>query len=186
MPKKILNNFNKFFKSHFFCHIYRVYYNYENKQTFVKKIVVKELVGKKAKMKTQLKKVIRFYFSAGSLKSALDGLICSVAASSWKEPFGGERTFDRVTALIGVKEVLSHFWARLNGVMEKLPVSDVLALKKYSALRVGTTNLPQEERRKIHSALIKFKRRAGRVLSACGDAYKCVCAYYAIIAPSPD
>lgn len=137
-------------------------------------------------MKTQLKKVIRFYYSAGSLNSALDGLILSVAASSWEEPFGGERAFDRIIEAIGVKEGLSHFWARLNAVMEKLPSSDRLALKKYSALRTGTAKLPQEERRKIHGALVKFKRRASGVLSSCTEEYKCVCAYYAIINPVPD
>lgn len=137
-------------------------------------------------MRTQLKKILRFYFSAGSLNRALDGVILRLAASSWQDLCEGERTFDRVNAVIAVKAELKDFWARLNTVMEKLPRRDLLALEKYAALRTGVSPLDGEDRRAIHSALVKFKRRTGVLLSSSVRAYKCVCAYYALISPTPD
>lgn len=137
-------------------------------------------------MRTQLKKVLRFYFSAGSLNSALDGVITRLAATSWQECCGGERTFDKVNTVIEIKAELEEFWARLNKVMAKLPSVDLLALKKYASLRVGVLGLDAAERKKIHSALVKFKRRAGLLLLSCKRGYACVCAYYALISPNPD
>ncbi|MGN1060211.1 MAG: hypothetical protein ACI4QN_00610 [Candidatus Coproplasma sp.] len=137
-------------------------------------------------MRTQLKKVIRFYFSAGSLNSALDGIITRLAASSWQELRLGEHTFDKVNKVIEIKAELKTFWVRLNGVMAKLPTADLLALKKYASLRTGVMGLDAAERRIIHSALVKFKRRAGIVLISCKKGYECVCAYYALISPNPD
>ena len=137
-------------------------------------------------MRTQLKKVLRFYFSAGSLNSALDGIITRLAATSWQDICGGEHTFDKVNAVIEIKAECETFWARLNKVMAKLPSADLLALKKYARRRTGVIGLDAAERKKIHSALVKFRRRAGMLLSNCKRGYACVCAYYALISPNPD
>lgn len=137
-------------------------------------------------MRTQLKKILRFYFSAGSLNATLDGIITRLAASSWSDICGGVHTYDKVNTLIEIKGELKDFWARLDKVMEKLPADDLLALKKYASLRTGVTLLADSERRRIHSALVKFKRKAGNVLSSGKRGYECVCAYYALISPSPD
>lgn len=137
-------------------------------------------------MNVKLKRVLRFYFSAASLNDALDGIITRFAATSWKEFAGGEHTFDKVCTVIEVKEELEVLWARLNKVMEKLPQADLLALKQYASLRTGVTALSEDERRRIHSALVKFRRRAGNVLLTSKRGYECVCAYYALINPAHD
>ena len=137
-------------------------------------------------MNVKLKRVLRFYFSAGSLNDALDGIITRLAATSWQDIYGGEHTFDRVNRIIAVKEELKSFWARLNGVMEKLPQKDVIALKLYSSLRTGVTALAEGERRQIHSALVKFRRKVGNVISSGGKGYECICAYYALLSHNPD
>lgn len=137
-------------------------------------------------MNVKLKRVLRFYYSAGSLNDALDGVINRLAATSWKDVFGGEHTYDKVYTVIEVKQELNNFWVRLNGVMEKLPQTDFLALKKYASLRTGLTSLDELERRRIHSALVKFSRRARNVLVSAGNGYKCICAYYALIKSTPD
>ncbi|MGN1104280.1 MAG: hypothetical protein ACI4QI_05325 [Candidatus Coproplasma sp.] len=138
------------------------------------------------KMNIKLKRVLRFYFSAGSLNVALNNIITRLAATSWQDVFGGEHTFDKVNTVIEVKEELKEFWARLNGVMEKFPRSDYEALKKYASLRVGVSPSDNDERRKMHSALVKFRRRAINVLLSSQRGYRCVCAYYALISSAPD
>lgn len=137
-------------------------------------------------MRTQLKKVIRFYFSAGSLNSALDSLAEGIAASSWRDLYGGEHAFDRVKQIVKVKGELSCFWSRLNGVMEKLPQRDLLTLKQYASLRTGITKLSTNVQRAVKASLIKFRRRAGGVINSCPKAYACVCAYYPLISYNPD
>lgn len=137
-------------------------------------------------MNIKLKRVLRFYFSAGSLNDCLNGIITRLAASSWNDICGGERIYDRVCTVIGIKEELRTFWARLDGVMEKLPQKDVLALKQYASLRTGVAVLDKERRRSIHSALVKFRRRALNVLISGKRGYECICAYYALISPAPD
>ena len=137
-------------------------------------------------MNIKLKRVLRFYFSAGSLNVALDNIITRLASTSWQDVCGGEHTFDRVNTLIEVKEELKEFWARLNGVMEKFPRPDFEALKKYASLRTGVAPSDKEERQKIHSALVKFRRRAINVLLSSPRGYRCVCAYYALISSAPD
>lgn len=137
-------------------------------------------------MRTQLKKVLRFYFSAGSLNCALDSLAEGIASSSWKDLYGGKHAFDRVGQIIKVKGELSCFWSRLNVVMEKLPQSDLLILKKYASLRTGITKLSASGQQAVRASLIKFKRRAGRIINSCPTAYACVCAYYPLISYVPD
>ncbi len=137
-------------------------------------------------MRSQLKKVLRFYFSAGSLNSALDGVITYLAASSWQEKLSVESVFERVNTVIAVKRQLRAYWARLDGVMVKLPQADLQSLKRYAALRTGVTVLDKEEQRRIHSALVKFRRRAGAAVSTGAGAYKCICAYYALISSVSD
>ncbi|MGN0806044.1 MAG: hypothetical protein ACI4MC_03315 [Candidatus Coproplasma sp.] len=137
-------------------------------------------------MRTQLKRILRFYFSAGSLNDALDGIISRLAATSWQDMCGGEHTFDKVNTVIGIKKELKSFWARLDKVMEKLPKADLSALKRYASLRTGVSTLDEGERRRIHSALVKFRRRANTVLSSGKKGYECICEYYALISCSPD
>lgn len=137
-------------------------------------------------MNVKLKKVLRFYFSAGSLNCALDGVINRLASTSWQDICGCEHSFDKVNTVIEIKEELKVFWERLNRVMAKLPAVDLLSLKKYASLRVGVSGLDADERRRIHSALVKFKRKVGTVLSISAKGYRCVCVYYALISPYPD
>ncbi|MGN1373318.1 MAG: hypothetical protein ACI4VK_04650 [Candidatus Coproplasma sp.] len=137
-------------------------------------------------MNVKLKRVLRFYFSAGSLNDMLDGMITKYAASSWREIAGGVHSFDKVCTVIEVKEELEELWARLDKVMVKLPCDDLLALKKYASLRTGVSKLSEAERRKIHSALVKFRRKTVNLLSSGKRGYECICAYYALISPDPD
>ena len=140
--------------------------------------------GRRWLMRAWLKKILRFYYSAGSLNDALDKIIECVALNSWKD--GEGVCFCKVSEVIEVKGELKEFWARLDKVMTSLKEGDINTLKRYARMRRGTSLLSEEDRREIHRALVKFGRRAQSLLTDCDRAIKCVYAYYALIRPEPD
>lgn len=142
------------------------------------------LAKRRWQMRAGLKKILRFYYSAGSLNDALDMIIERVALNSWKD--GEGECFCKVSAVIEVKGELKDFWARLDKVMTSLKEGDLNTLKRYARMRRGISKLSVGDRREIHRALVKFGRRAQKLLENSDRAIKCVYAYYALIRPDPD
>lgn len=131
----------------------------------------------------QIKYILRFYFSAGSLNATLDNIITYLAVSSGRDTFaGGEAYFDRISKLISVKRQLSDLWARLDKIIAEMTEKDRATLKRYAALRVGVKG---EEKREIHRAAVKFTRRAGSLLNG-GKALSALKAYRCLLSPAPD
>ena len=105
-------------------------------------------------MKT--KKILRFYFSAGSLEEAFDNLIISKACAPFAD---GLETAERLCGVIGDKIQLERLWAYLDGVVSGLSEEERETLLKYSAR--GTT--VKSDDKAVKRAVIKFIRRAHRL-----------------------
>lgn len=132
----------------------------------------------------RIKTVLRFYFSAEKLNCYLDKLTVYTAVASGGDPLGGcERYADKIFALIEVKENLSAFWARLNSVLQSMTEKDRQTLRLYAALRCTPK---WEERKEVHRAVVKFTRRAGRLLERSAAAYKTLSAYRCLLSPAPN
>ncbi|MDE6557999.1 MAG: hypothetical protein K2K39_02720 [Clostridia bacterium] len=132
----------------------------------------------------KIKKLLRFYYSAGSLNGALDNIIMHVALSAGGDTFSGcEAYADKIADIIGAKAKLADLWARLNTVLCDMTDRDVKALKRYAALRTGVDG---EEKREIHRAVVKFTRRAARLLKGAEAEYKILCAYQCLLSYKPD
>lgn len=139
---------------------------------------------RKGAVKLQIKRLLRFYFSAESLDKALNNLILKLAVHSGGNTYvGGEACAEKIIALIGVKGRLSELWARLNGVLINMTEGDRATLKRYAASRA---NVNWKEKREIHRAVVKFGRRAVNLLNGGEDLYKILCAYAALLSPAPD
>ena len=127
----------------------------------------------------KIKRLLRFYFGAGSLDRALNNIIMRTAVAAGQDIYGGcELYAERMLAIISAKEQLSKLWFRLNGVICQMTVNDAATLKAYAAMRTGARG---EQKREIHRAVVKFSRRAFNILSGDGAAYKILCAYYALV-----
>ena len=133
-----------------------------------------------------IKKLLRFYFSAGSLERALNNLIEGIACKSADGIRGCGYYADKISAIINVKAELSEIWAKLNGIIRGMSERDKTSLKRYASLRAGVSKLDISERRELHRATVKFTRRAQGRLKSAGTAYRTLCMYYGLINPEPD
>ncbi|MDE7257541.1 MAG: hypothetical protein K2N50_06280 [Clostridia bacterium] len=132
----------------------------------------------------KIKILLRFYFSAGSLNDALDGLITHLAVTSGVDIYGGGAAYAaRISDIVEAKRKLSCLWGRLDGILQKMTERDRQTLKRYAALRTGVNG---GEKKEIHRAAVKFVRRAGGLLTGGEELYKVVCAYRCLISPAPD
>jgi len=123
-------------------------------------------------MRANLKKLLRFYYSAESVNEALDGVILRLASSSWCDSFGGEHSFDKVNRVVEVKAELSGLWAELDGIISAMTESDRQSLERYLQLKTGIGALGEEERKELHRVLVKFTRRLGTLLERRSGAVK--------------
>lgn len=114
-------------------------------------------------MKTQLKKLIKFYYGADGVNAALDGVVRLIALSSWRDAYGGEHAFEEAGRIVGIKAELSALWADLDGVMGGLSAGDALVLEKYSKGRPSEYYGDPDGCRALRRALMKFKRRLGNI-----------------------
>lgn len=131
----------------------------------------------------QIKYILRFYFSAGSLNATLDNIITNLAVSSGRDIYaGGEEYFERISKIISIKRKLGDLWARLDAILSEMTEKDRATLKRYAALRVGVKG---EEKREIHRAAVKFTRRAGSLLNG-GKALSALNRYRCLLSPAPD
>lgn len=133
-----------------------------------------------------IKKLLRFYFSAGSLERALDNLIEGIACKSAEGIRGCGYYADKISAVVAVKAELSGMWAKLDCVLGSMSERDKDSLKRYASLRTGVSKLDMPERRELHRVTVKFSRRAGGRLKGSGAAYRTLCTYYGLINPCPD
>lgn len=115
-------------------------------------------------MRANLKKLLRFYYSAEGVNDALDGVISRLAFSSWRDPYGGEHSFDEVSRVVEIKAELSGLWAELNGVISAMTERDRQSLERYARLKTGIGALGEGERKELHRVLVKFTRRLGTLL----------------------
>lgn len=133
-------------------------------------------------MKVQLKKLLRFYFSADKLNAALDGIIMQIAVKSGRDLYsGGEMYFERISKILSVKTSLEELWGRLDAVISNMTERDRVTLCAYALSRSGTARLGDMERREIHRALTKFSRRAEGIIGSCGKVYPLICEYYCFL-----
>lgn len=136
--------------------------------------------------KVVIKKLLRFYFSAGSLERALDDLILAIACKSAEGIRGCAYYADKISAVTSVKRELAGIWAKLDAIIGGMNETDVKSLKRYASMRTGVSKLDICERRELHRVTVKFSRRAGGRLKPYGAAYRTLCAYYGLINPQPD
>lgn len=133
-----------------------------------------------------VKKLIRFYFSAGSLERALDTVTQKIAISSAYSEAGCEYFAERILGVIALKQDLSVLWGRLDAVISGMSARDTATLKRYGSLRTGVKKLPAEERKEIHRAVMKFTRRAEGLRRRCGELYKTLCSCYCLLSSEAD
>ncbi len=135
---------------------------------------------KKRVGKMKIKRLLKFYYSAERLNSALDNLMLKLALSSAQSDKSCEFYAEKIIAVGEVKRELAELWGRLDGYMRGLTERDKATLKTYAFARVGakkTGGIPEKE---IHRAAVKFSRRAAGLLNSCQRAYKTLCAYYCL------
>lgn len=132
----------------------------------------------------KIKRLLLFYFSAGSLDRALDNIITRLALSAGQDVYAGcEVYFERIVKVTEDKRKLSELWARLDGVLSNMTERDRAALKAYAAARTGVKG---DEKKEIHRAAVKFARRADGILKGGGEPYSVLCAYRCLISSAPD
>lgn len=132
----------------------------------------------------KIKKLLRFYYSAGSLNKALDNIILRAALSSGADTYSGcEKFAEKMAAVIEDKTKLADLWARLNLVLGAMTERDRVTLKRYAAARCGADGGDNKE---IHRAVVKFSRRASGLLKGAEEEYRILCAYRCLISSEPD
>lgn len=109
------------------------------------------------------KRLLRFYFFSDSLNAALDNLITETALVSMNGERGGEYYAEKICGLLGVKCNLSELWNYLDGVMRGFTEKETAALKYYGATREGLSVIPENARRAVRSAAMKFTRKARHI-----------------------
>ena len=126
------------------------------------------------------KRILKFYFNAEGLNKALDRIILNYACSSSDHMKSGEYYAERIGRLIAVKSKLSEFYAYLDGVLGGFKEGEREVLSYYANLRFGIKRLPDDRRRAIKSAVMKFVRHA-RFLDRFAEGVKLVNEYYCLI-----
>lgn len=128
----------------------------------------------------KIKRVLKFYFNAENLNSALDNLILACAYRSAEAVGKGEEYAERILELISAKESLAGLWAKIDGVMAGIGAGERKILMDYARMRVGIRHLGVWEQKKIRSAVMKFTRHA-RNLESCAEGLALVSEYYCLL-----
>ena len=133
----------------------------------------------------KVKRLLRFYFCAEELNSALDDIIVHKAVGS---DMGActERCADDILKVIEVKGELSALWNYLDGIFCTLGAEDVRRLERYAMMRRSLRSLAEAERKGVHSSLMKFARRNVNFGCRFDGAMKVLGAYYCLIPPRAD
>lgn len=126
------------------------------------------------------KRLLRFYFNADGLESALDNLIITYACRSADCAKGGEYCAERILTLIEAKKTLSSLWGYLDGVISAFKQDELATLKYYALSRYGIKRLDGEKQREIKRVLIKFTRHV-RSLDRFAEGVRLIGEYYCLI-----
>ena len=130
----------------------------------------------------KVKRLLRFYFCADELNSALDNIIMRRAVSSGLGA-RAEESMDGIIQIIAAKSELAELWNYLDKVFSTLGTEDVIRLHRYAVMRTGLRSLAEAEKRGIHSSLMKFSRRNVNLGSRFDGAIKVLGAYYCLMPP---
>lgn len=125
------------------------------------------------------KRLMRFYFRAEELETALDNLILSRALRSAEGVRDADYYAERIIGIIEAKGQLCELWQYLDGVMATLTSADRQALEGYANMRCGVRKLEDAQRLAIKRAQIKFLRHA-RALDRFSDGVRLVGRYYCL------
>ncbi|MGN0817583.1 MAG: hypothetical protein ACI4L9_01320 [Candidatus Coproplasma sp.] len=127
-----------------------------------------------------VKRLLRFYFSADKLNCALDNLIMRCACGSANSAAGGAACAERILELISAKRSLSLLWGYLNGVMQGFCEEDGELLLTYAYMRSGLTKLNKEDAKSFRRVTVRFSRRA-RNADRFTEGIRLVNSYYALL-----
>lgn len=130
----------------------------------------------------KVKRLLKFYFCAEELNSALDDIIMRKAAGSAMGACA-EECADDILKIISAKQELNRLWNYLDKIFAGLGREDIIRLERYAMMRCGLKMLGSEERKGIHSSLMKFSRRNLNFGSRFDVAMKVLGAYYCLIPP---
>ena len=103
---------------------------------------------------------MRFYFTADKLDRALDGLILSITEKAAEGVRNCEYYADKICAVIEDKAELKKLWNYLNNVISEFGVKEAEILKFYALSHKSIVKLPENVRKSVKSAAVKFSRRA--------------------------
>jgi hypothetical protein len=126
------------------------------------------------------KRVLRFYFAADRLNSALDNLIEKLAYDSKDEYVVCDDCAEKIFSVIEEKGELQIFWAFLNDVIEMFSDIDREILRGYAVRRTGISSLDEQTRRDIHRVLVKFGRKVERKIARFAEGVRLVDVYYCL------
>lgn len=126
----------------------------------------------------KIKRVLKFYFYCDKLEEAINRVMLRRACSSSSR--AGEDAAEDMLEIISDKRELCKLYAYVDGIMKKLPESDVKTLYEYSSLRSGVNALPNDMRKAVKRAAVKFVRRA-RCLERYAQSIAVLGRYYALI-----
>ena len=121
------------------------------------------------------KKILRFYFGAGSLERAFDNLIMGKALN-----FEGDalETAERLCSIIGEKMRLKELWEYLDGILSTFTEEEREVLVMYSSRR--DMPLTESGLKAAKRVVIKFTRHARR-LEEFIDVFTLLNKYYCLI-----
>lgn len=108
----------------------------------------------------EIKRLLRFYFTADKLDKALNNLIAQKAVASAQYGSSVEIIGQKMCVLIEVKQELSELWDYLDSVIKPLSKEDQETLYLYGTSRVSLKHQSPEIKRKIKKSVMKFTRHA--------------------------
>lgn len=123
------------------------------------------------------KRILKFYFNADILNSAMDGLILKRALNF---DGGCESGAESILDVIEKKCAAGELYGYIDKIMDGLDGRDRATLKFYALRRDGCAGYPDGVRREIKRAVCKFLRRARR-LYGFKDGIKVVSDFYCLI-----
>ncbi len=126
------------------------------------------------------KRLIRFYFAADELNCALDNLILQNACNTRDFVRGGEFYAERIIEIIEIKSELGRLWNYLDKVIEGFGEGERRTLEFYGKARAGIKKLPDDRRREIKRAVVKFTRHA-RFTERYEEAVRLVGEFYCLL-----
>ena len=121
------------------------------------------------------KRVLKFYFQADGLNSALDNLILKRATAYGKS---GEEGAEAVLEIVEAKKSLAALWAYLDGVMRGFEEGEKRVLRFYGCAKKGA--LAPDCRREVKRVTVRFFRHATGLVRFSG-ALKLVDGYYCLL-----